>query len=83
MGAGKGWGGFMTFLDDGETVPVDWNEYQLTKRIGSSLQTLIDSGAISLNDDEFERIHYGDSENQPEPRKQVRVFGEYKKLNPV
>ena len=81
-----GGGDHATFLDDGETVEIDWNHYQLIQPIDLSLETLMKTHEEFfheelLTSEEFDRIHYAGSESDPILKQQVRVSGEYKKLS--
>jgi hypothetical protein len=71
-------GSLITYLDNGKSEFVDWDQFILTKKANATVGELKKLGAIS--EEELQKIHWGpEQETYPHLREEVNFFGEYRK----
>jgi hypothetical protein len=80
----KGGGAVISFLDNGEVIEIDWNQYNLIKFYGRKpLARILEANPEWFTEEEVEAVHWAGDDANPEFKKMAPVFGEYKKLIPV
>lgn len=74
----RGGRSYIKYLDDGSTVPIDWDDFKLIERIHGAVKFIKNQEGFSK--EEIANIHWGpEQEQNPALKEEATVFGKFEK----